>query len=290
VTRVSVLVPTHDHARTLPFAVHSVLAQTMGDLEVLIIGDGVGDDLRTVAHDLEAADPRVRFLDLPKGPHHGELHRHDAIQQSSGEIIAYLCDDDLFLPDHLADLVGLLETHDFVQSLNGCIDSDGEMVVYPGDLADPEFVRRVCDPTGGFNFVSITGTAHTRDFYERVDEPWHTTPSGEFPDQHQWGRMLSAGGARAATSRRMTSVQFPGHHAGRASWDDDRRVAEIRSWADAVAAPDGQHRVDALVRDALWTQLVAATRRDLHHRDRAKRPLWKRVLAYAARQVGGRDR
>ena len=59
--------------------------------------------------ELTAADPRVRWFDNPKGPRHGELHRHAALQEARGEIVCYLCDDDLWLPDHVERMRALLD-------------------------------------------------------------------------------------------------------------------------------------------------------------------------------------
>ena len=102
-TRASVLVPIHDKPTTLPLTVDTVLRQSVEDLEVLLIGDGITDDVRSVVEGMVAADPRVRLLDFPKGPHHGERYRHDAIEAAHSDAIFYLCDDDLLLPDHVAD-------------------------------------------------------------------------------------------------------------------------------------------------------------------------------------------
>jgi hypothetical protein len=257
VTRVSVLVPTHDHAATLGLAVESALAQSLGDIEVIIVGDGVTPEVREVARELVARDGRVRFLDLPKGPHHGEVHRHTGIVQSAGEHIAYLCDDDLFLPEHLADLAHLLHDHDIVQSLNGFVGPDDEIGLYPGDLADPEYVARLCDETQEFNFVSLTGTAHSRAFYDRAGQPWETTPAGTWPDRHQWRRMLLAvPGARGATSPRMTALSLPTHH-GRQSVAPEERAAELGRWAARIREPGAQEAVDRLVGSAAVRQLVA---------------------------------
>lgn len=262
-TRATVLIPTFDHAATLPLTVESVQAQTMTDFEILIVGDGVTPSVRQVALALEADDERVTFLDFPKGPNHGEIHRHTAIQQSAGEVIAYLCDDDLMLPEHLADLSGLLESRDFVQSLNGRIDPDGTFHLYPGDLSDSAFVYRLCDINRGFSFVSITGTAHTRALYDRAQCPWETTPAGEWPDQYQWRRMLMSGVVIGATSTRMTALSFPTHMSGRASWTPSERAAEIESWAAIVRAPLAQQEVDRRTAAAAWRQLVKTTLNEL---------------------------
>ena len=39
--RASILVPTHDKPETLPLAVDSALRQTVPEIEVIVIGDGV---------------------------------------------------------------------------------------------------------------------------------------------------------------------------------------------------------------------------------------------------------
>jgi hypothetical protein len=258
VTRASVLIPTHDKAATLPLAVDSVLRQSVGDLEVLLIGDGVTHPLRAVIEDLVATDERVRFLDFPKGPHHGERYRHDAVRAASSEAIFYLCDDDLLLPDHVADLLVLLETADLVQSLNGYLTPEGEVRLYPGDLADAASVAAHLDPARRHNAVSITGTAHSRAFYDEVDDPWDTTPPGRWPDHHQWSKLMRHPGFRGATSARMTALQLPTSSDGRHTWTAEARLAELERWHRVVTGPDPQAVVDELVHAALRRAVVAA--------------------------------
>lgn len=246
-TRASVLIPAHDKPTTLPLTVDSVLRQTVRDLEVIVIGDGVTDAVRTVVEGLVHADDRVRFLDLPKGPHHGERYRHDAILQARSDAIFYLCDDDLFLPEHVADLLALLEDHNFVQSFNGFARPDGDIAFYPADLANPHTISLMLAEHLRYNAVSITGTAHSRAFYERLDDRWDTTPQGQWPDQHQWRKFFRHPDFRGATSHRMTALQFPTSEDGRDTWTDAEREEELRRWHAVVSAPDGQAQVDALV-------------------------------------------
>jgi hypothetical protein len=255
-TVATVIVPVHDHAATLAAAVKSALAQTVSDLEVIIVGDGVTPAVRAVAQNLVMEDPRVRFLDLPKGPHHGEVHRHTAIQQSTGDTVFYLCDDDLFLPGHVAHLVDALRDHDIAQSLNGYIRSDETIGLYPGDLADPWYVARLCDLSHEFNFVSLTGTAHTRSFYDGAGAPWETTPAGTWPDRHQWRRMImGAPGCRGVTSSRMTTLAFPSHH-GRGAWTPQQRAEEIYNWMRIVAAPEASRLIGEKILESAVRQLV----------------------------------
>src|SRR6266436_1440821 len=101
--RASVLIPTHSHrAATLPLAVASVQAQGIGDIEILIVGDGVDDSVRSTVKRLQTTDSRIRFFDFPKGPRNGEIHRDGVLRQARGRIVCYQADDDLWLPGHFA--------------------------------------------------------------------------------------------------------------------------------------------------------------------------------------------
>lgn len=255
-TRASVLIPIHDKPTTLPLTVDTVLRQSVQDLEVLLIGDGVTEEVRAVAVDLVDRDDRVRFLDLPKGPHHGERYRHDAIETASSDALFYLCDDDLLLPDHVADLLALLEDHDLVQSLNGWLTPAGAARLYPGDLSDPACVALHLRDDIRYNIVSITGTAHTRRSYVELDDRWDTTPAGHWPDHWQFRKLMRRPGFRGATSHRMTALQFPTSDGGRDTWSDEARLAEIIPWHALVTSPGGQEEVDRLVDVGVLSQLV----------------------------------
>ncbi len=103
----SILVPTFRHVRLLPFSLASALDQNSVSVEVLVVGDGVEDETREVLA-RHADDPRVRFFDFPKGTRNGEAYRHEVFAAGEGRIVAYLCDDDLLLPDHVATMSEVL--------------------------------------------------------------------------------------------------------------------------------------------------------------------------------------
>ena len=104
----TVLIPTHNHGPTLRYAAQSALAQNIRDLEVFIVGDGMTEETKRVAVEIQCSDARVRLFDHPKGPRHGEIYRDAALREARGRIVCYLSDDDLWLPLHVETMVALL--------------------------------------------------------------------------------------------------------------------------------------------------------------------------------------
>jgi hypothetical protein len=244
---VLVIVPTHDHASTLGLAVRSALEQTVTELDVVIIGDGVGDDTRSVVDDLVAGDPRVRFVDRPKSPSRAERARHEVITASSATIVTYLGDDDLLLPDHVEIMQRLLEEHDFAHPFPIVIDDDDRLRAFPTDLADPRCVAWHLHPRR--NTVSLTGAAHTTELYRRVPLGWQAPPPGRWPDHYMWEQFLRLPDVRLVTSRRATTIKPPA--SPRPGRDPGTRRTSLQAWWDRMHQPDFRTWWDSEVTDAV---------------------------------------
>ncbi|MDD4509705.1 MAG: glycosyltransferase family 2 protein, partial [Oscillospiraceae bacterium] len=68
---VSVLVASYNYERYLGDTIRSVLAQTWGDFELLVIDDGSRDGSVELARSFVAQDDRVRVIRHPDGKNHG---------------------------------------------------------------------------------------------------------------------------------------------------------------------------------------------------------------------------
>ena len=122
----TVIIPTiAGRGPLLPYSVGSVLAQTVGQIEVFLIGDGIGDEDRRIIEELQSQDARIRFFDHNKHEGRGEPNRHTALAEALGRIVCYLCDRDLMLPNHIETMSALLETVDFAHTLISAIPQKG---------------------------------------------------------------------------------------------------------------------------------------------------------------------
>jgi glycosyltransferase involved in cell wall biosynthesis len=106
---VSVVVPTIGQFELLGRAVSSVLAQTRGELELLVVDDSPGGEVERWAAGL--GDSRISALRV--GPKAGvAAARNAGIAAAAGEWIAFLDEDDFWAPEKLAHQVALLESGD----------------------------------------------------------------------------------------------------------------------------------------------------------------------------------
>jgi glycosyltransferase involved in cell wall biosynthesis len=180
-TRVEVLVPTHDHARLLPFAIATAQEQTVRPTRIVVVGDGVGDDTRDSMSDLCRDDPDLCFLDLPKAGRTGETHRHRVLVDSDADVVTYLSDDDLMFPDHIERMLDLLGHCDVALPLSVHLRPDGVVEASPFTLGE-EPGRSVA--LAGTSLFSLSGISHTMAAYRRLPFGWRDTPKGFNADQY----------------------------------------------------------------------------------------------------------
>jgi glycosyltransferase involved in cell wall biosynthesis len=124
IPHVSVLVGSWNNSATIPRAIDSLLAQTLADLEVIVVDDGSTD--ATAACAAAYRDPRVSCLRLP---HQGIARSLNAgLQAARAEFVAVNDADDWSLPERLERQVAALE-RDASLAVVGClmreVDEDG---------------------------------------------------------------------------------------------------------------------------------------------------------------------
>lgn len=113
--KVSVIIPTYNRAEFLRSAIRSVLNQTFQDFEIIVVDDASKDKTQEVVSSF--SDRRIEYIrhEINKG---GSAARNTGIRMSEAEYIAFLDDDDEWLPEKLHMQVELMESS---PPMVGCI-------------------------------------------------------------------------------------------------------------------------------------------------------------------------
>jgi glycosyltransferase involved in cell wall biosynthesis len=138
--RVSVLMPVHNAQRYLEEALDSVLAQSFGDFELLVVDDGSTDGSLAVLRRYAARDHRVRLTSRARTGYLVALNQ--MLGEARGELAARMDADDVALPGRFARQVAFLDDHPDVVCVGGAfrmIDAEGRLLttIFPPE-ADAE--------------------------------------------------------------------------------------------------------------------------------------------------------
>ena len=158
---VSVVVPTHNRRDRLMDALASVQAQPLGaDLEIVVVADRCRDGTAEAVQRLAGQDGRIRMLACDAGG--AAAARNTGLEQAAGQYVAFLDDDDRWLPAKLARQLAYFDDHPDV-GVVGC----HWVAAYPGGrpvaFRDPQHVddRDLlwCNFLGGCSPVMIRRAA-----------------------------------------------------------------------------------------------------------------------------------
>lgn len=116
--KVSVIIPALNAAEFVGGAIRSALAQSLTDLDVIVVDDGSSDETAAIVQGFIAADARVRLIrhEAPRGV---SAARNAALRAATGDWIALLDADDEFAPSRLERLVAEAEA----RGLDGLADN-----------------------------------------------------------------------------------------------------------------------------------------------------------------------
>jgi CDP-glycerol glycerophosphotransferase len=108
VPRISVVVPFYNNEDLLGECLSSIAAQSVGDLEVIMVDDGSTDRSAEIAAAQAAADPRFTLVQVPHGGSPGYT-RNQGVRRATGEYLSFVDADDTLPPHALEQMLDTLE-------------------------------------------------------------------------------------------------------------------------------------------------------------------------------------
>ncbi|MFD0864106.1 glycosyltransferase family 2 protein [Sungkyunkwania multivorans] len=198
---VSIIIPTYDRLALLEKTLRSVLDQSYPNMEVIVVDDGTpGDENEKLCEQFN----NLSYFKIPNsgGP---SRPRNVGISKAKGDYIAFLDDDDIWLPQKLEKQVEILEkhqdyglTHCYCKVIDATGNETGDLIGRPGDpgvkhgkvtermvgnwtlmMPTPLMRRELIDKVGNFNEAMpqagedvefwVRCSLHTKFYY--LDEP-----------------------------------------------------------------------------------------------------------------------
>jgi len=96
-TKFSVIIPTYNRANTIGQAIQSVLAQTYGNYEIIVVDDGSSDNTEEVVRNIKS--PKLLYYKKENGER--AAARNFGIKKANGNYISFLDSDDVLYENHL---------------------------------------------------------------------------------------------------------------------------------------------------------------------------------------------
>lgn len=125
--KVSVIIPAYNAEKTLSKAIDSVLAQTLTDIEIIVVDDGSADNTRSI---IQSYGSKVK--PILKDKNEGlSAARNSALEVAIGKYITYVDADDYIEPDFYERVFNLSNDADLVVSgsFHDALDDNGNVVV-----------------------------------------------------------------------------------------------------------------------------------------------------------------
>lgn len=109
--KISVILATYNRAGTLPRAIDSILHQTFGEIELIIINDGSTDSTSDILDDYATKDSRIKII---AQKNQGlAISRNAGVAQASGKYIAFMDSDDACAVNRLEMQYKFLENNNY---------------------------------------------------------------------------------------------------------------------------------------------------------------------------------
>lgn len=109
-SRISIIVPVHNTEQYLESTVRSLLAQTLKDIEIILVENGSTDNSLALCHEVAKSDERIKVMHLERGDL--SYARNSGLTLAASEYVAFVDSDDTVRSEMYETLLGIAEEHD----------------------------------------------------------------------------------------------------------------------------------------------------------------------------------
>ncbi len=194
--KVSVVVPAFKMGAFLGEALESVHMQTHKFWEVVVVDDaGPEDGTKRIVEDFSRRHPDGRIKYLRHATNQGvSAARNTGIAASTGELLAFLDPDDVWLPEYLQRMTGVFSDKPVISLVNARVLLFGDnLPVERAYLLQPWEIECFPSSLAVSNFIAPSATVLRRSAMEKVGG-FDTAPEIQHAEDYDlWIRLVEAG-------------------------------------------------------------------------------------------------
>ncbi len=195
---ISVIIPTYQHAASLPACLESIFAQTYQPLEVIVVDDGSTDNTQEVLASYQGRIVSIKQANAGSNP-----ARNRGLKEARGEYVIF-CDADVTMsPKMLETMLQTLEQHPHASYAYSGFWFGWKH--FKGVVFDADELRRL-------NFV------HTSSLVRRADFPGFDNQIRRLQDWDVWLTMLEQGKVGVLVPETLFNVGIDGASRTGSSW------------------------------------------------------------------------
>ena len=194
--KVSIIVPVHNTEKYLQACVESLTAQTLADIEIILVENCSTDNSLALCHKLATTDDRIKVVSIDKADL--STARNEGVKVATGEYIAFVDSDDTVLPEMYGDMYDLaINNHLGVVNCSYVAKWSNGKEKYPFPNSGTTLILEAKDMTTLNLLDKISRVACTllirKDIFERV-----LFPSGMYHEDRATTHLFMAASGRAA--------------------------------------------------------------------------------------------
>lgn len=132
--KVSIIVPVHNTEKYLQACIDSLTAQSLSDIEIVLVENCSTDNSLALCHKLAESDSRIKVLSIDKADL--STARNEGVKVATGDYIGFVDSDDTVLPDLFNDTYSIAVEHDLglvCFALHKVFDDRADKYLYPED-------------------------------------------------------------------------------------------------------------------------------------------------------------